>query len=295
MRRGIILLITLFFIIAITVLFGISLQQNSRLLTVLEREQFLLQRSAIIEDTLRILQKNPNIDLIKDAMSMDLFLSTASFIPVEVQGLEILLSLSAHDGRANINALSDSVALQNSLKEYLLRFEVQDVDYFVDLLLDASSKKKEQFLTDYYEAYPYRYHEQMYSETELQQLIDFYEYSRHDNHIEKVPFKALFRYDDANNTLIDANYMKAPLWQMLLPDITPERAKTLEERLSVYEKESDLQVNDAQLSRLKSFNVAFFSPRLFVELEMNENNSSSLMHFMYDLQRKKAGEFTFDF
>ena len=114
-RRGVALLITLFFIIAITAAVGVSLMNLRKSGEELHQARFLLQSGAVIEDILSLIREADKLGVVTDAESLNIFLLTAGFIPLELKGLLVKIEITSAMGRININALQGSPAFQDAL------------------------------------------------------------------------------------------------------------------------------------------------------------------------------------
>ena len=80
------LMITLFFIIAISVSLGIALKQVKGVSTEVSKEKFAMQSSIIIDDVLELLKKSPELQAIDSQGALFAFLSQSSFIHWRVVG-----------------------------------------------------------------------------------------------------------------------------------------------------------------------------------------------------------------
>jgi len=293
-RNAIALLITLFFIIAITAAVGLSLTQLQKGQTQLTQSRFQLQSSAVIEDVLSMLQASLKISPVEDADSFSLFLDSTALIPLEVEELRVKIAIESARGKININTLSGSEALKNALDKYLLRYNIQNSSYLIELMIDCMGGKKEFYLTDLFDERPWFYRDKIAGTRHLEQIVDFYIRTQHDNSVKRVPWNALFRFGDHNTSGIDANYATPEVWQLMLPHISAEDAKNLAEGgIMQYENEGDLGLSERELQQLSAFDVVYYLPRVHVNVAIEEHNNSAEISFEYDVNTKKAKEFTY--
>jgi len=292
-RRGVALLITLFFIIAITAAVGVSLMNLRKSGEELHQARFLLQSGAVVEDVLALVKEADKLGAVTDAESLNLFLMSAGFIPFELKELLVKIEITSAMGRFNINALGGSQVFQEALIAYMVRFNVQDAVYMNDLLIDCIGGYKEVYKTDIFDAMPELYRERIVSKRHLEKILEFYVRERHDNAVTKLPWDQLVRFDDANATTIDANYITPALWQMLLPDLDEERAKELASGEVTYTKLEDIGLSDEKRLELSKFNLSFYLPTVHLDVTVMENNSSAKVAFDYDLTTKKGKHFEF--
>ncbi len=292
-RRGVALLITLFFIIAITAAVGVSLMHLKKSGEALHEARFLLQSGAVVEDVIKLMSEADKLGAVTDTDTLNLFLMTAGFIPLELKELLVKIEITSAMGRVNINALGSSKELQEALIEYMARYNVQDAFYMSDLLMDCMGGYKEVYKTDIFDSMPELYRERIVSKRHLRKVLDFYVRERHDNAVNKLPWDDLVRFDDNNATAVDANYVTPALWQFYLPGIQEERAVELASGEGTYTKLEDLGLSDEDRTRLGKFNLSFFQPTVHMDIEVMENNSTAHIAFDYDLSTKKGKHFEF--
>lgn len=301
-RKGVALLVTLFFIIAITTALGISLSQLQKGSKEVYKGDRIIQSSALLEDILLLLKGSPELKMVKDAETLNIMLLSASVIPFSAEGLEVMIGMKSEMGKLNINALKasipsggtlyDSVLIQR-FNDYLLKREVQDPSYLSQILLDCMGGIKIYYNSDIFDHEPQLYRDRIASAEHLSKILDFYARMRHDGSVYNVPWEELVRFDDNSSTDLDANYVSAELWQMILPDISEERALELAGGETVYGSLEDLSVSEEELAALAPFHVGTYVPRIRVSVDMTEHNSSVRMGFVYDINSTTAKEFSY--
>lgn len=292
-RPAIALLITLFFVISVTAAVGVSIIQLRLSAKQVREGKCLIQSSMILDDLLKLLKTTPLLDQIKDAQSMRYFLENASIIPVALENLNVKININSAMGHFNINTLSYFKPFQEALSGYMLQYEISDVEYFKDLLIDCMSGQKNEYRTDIFDAMPWLHRERIVSMTHLEQIIDYYVLTRHDNNIRKIPWKQLIRFAPSSDRMIDANYITPQLWQLLLPDITEDIAVDLASNEFVYEKSQDLSLADEDMAQLERFDLSYYLPRTLIEVDVRRNDQNVHVAFEYDLKLKQGGNFDY--
>jgi len=294
-RPAIALMVTLFFIMAITVAVGLSLTQLKRGNLQLQEGRFLVQGSAVIEDVLTLLKNSADVIKVEDAATLRLFLDSAAFIPFEVDDLRVKISMRSARSRLNINLLSSSEVLQEALKTYLIRYNIQDVAYFVDLLLDCMGGTQELYRTEIFDEQPWMYRDRIVDRSHFDQLLDFYVKMRHDNSIRTVAWEKIISFGDPKRAQIDANYATPELWRLMLPDAGDEQVKTLAEAgLEGYESEDDLNLSDEEREQIAPFGVTYYLPVAEVKVMIEEYDKMAEIVFQYDIASQQAKEFSYD-
>ncbi|WP_345975706.1 hypothetical protein [Sulfurimonas sp. HSL3-7] len=292
-RRGVALLITLFFIIAITAAVGVSLMNLRKSGEELHQARFLLQSGAVVDDVLALMRGADKLGAVTDAESLNLFLLTAGFIPLELKELLVKIEITSAMGHININALKASKPFQDTLIAYMNRFNVQDALFMSDLLIDCMSGYQDIYKTGIFDEMPELYRERIVSKRHFDKIVDFYIRERHDNAVAKLPWKDLLRFDDANTTVLDANYITPALWQMLIPGLEEERAIELSSGGGAYSSLEDIDLSPERKEGLATFNLSFYQPTVHLDIEIVENNNSANVAFDYDLTAKKGKHFEF--
>ena len=293
-RSAVALLITLFFIIAITAAVGVSLTHLKKSGKELHHARFLLQSAAVVEDVIALMREGEKLGVVSDAESLSVFLSTAGFIPLELKELLVKIEITSAMGHLNINALSSSKELQEAFIAYLVRFNVQDAYYMSDLLLDCMGGTKEVYKTNIFDELPELYRQRIVSSRHFEKILDFYVKERHDSAVLKVPWQDLIRFDENNATMVDANYITPALWQLFIPGLEVERAEALSEAGGgTYSKLEDIDLSPEERTIVSRYKIGFYQPVVHLDIEILENNSSAHIAFDYDISTKKGKHFEF--
>ena len=292
-RKGVALLITLFFIIAITAAVGVSLMNLKKSGDALHEARFLLQSGAIVEDVIALMKEADKMGSVSDADTLSIFLMTAGFIPLELKELLVKIEVTSTMGHLNINVLQQSKVLQDAFIAYLIRFNVQDAYFLSDLLIDSMGGYKESYKTNIFDELPELYRERIVSRRHLDKILDFYTKERHDGAVTKVPWNDLVRFDDNNVTTVDANYITPALWQLYLPDINDERALNLAAGDVTYNGVDDLGLSPDEKVVLSKYTISYFQPTVHVDIAIMEHNSSAHIAYDYDLSTKKGKHFEY--
>jgi len=296
-RQGIALLITIMFVIVISVAIGYGLKQVNEASSIVKKENFMYQSHIIVEDVLSILKTSNEVKMIGDDNSTSelfLFLSQAAFIPFESSGLEIVMKISSARAKFNPLLLKANQVRQDAMRQYLNNYMVNS--QYVDLLVDNISDIKEDnsYNSAIFDENPYLFRDYIASAKHLEKINDFYAKEFNDNSLSKVNFNNLFYYSDNNSTKVDLNYATTEVWEILL-GTTKERAEFLSNGGGSYTDEASLGLNSDELERLNLFNIkSFFEPILFVELEISQNGASTSISFEYDIKEKKGSNFVYE-
>ncbi|MEA3371128.1 MAG: hypothetical protein U9Q40_07295 [Campylobacterota bacterium] len=300
-RSAIALMITLFFIMAISVVLGISLKQLKEATHEVENANFTLQTSVILDDVLTILKNSADLNAIyKDGSkeTLYIFLSEASLIPFEIDGIKVLIELKSARTNLNINSLVDSNGTANikrvkALEEYLFNYNVNSE--YVSMLVDSMSKVKDDmsYNSAIFNENTHLFRDYIASKEHLEEVNGFFTKSFNDNALDEIAFEKLFYYSKERDSKVDLNYVNAELWRLLIA-CDELRAEELSLGGGSYEKLEDLNLNEEEKMALEVFSVSFYEPFLDISVEINEGASAAKIRFEYDMKSKKGSNFVYD-
>jgi len=301
-KKGIALLITLLFIMAITVSIGIGLKYINSASNELSKENFMLENFAVINDALAMLKKSQKIALLAKEESSEVFytiLHEASFIPYENSGLNVTLELSSARSKFNPNTLIDENSTKinevkyQALKEYLKNNNLSD--NYINILLDSMSgiKSDLSYRTGIYDEKPYLFRDYISSDKHLSELNDFYTSLEHNNDIKNINFNNLFYFSKNKKMAIDLNFATAEVWELIL-GTNKQRAKQLSAGGGFYENIESLSLSDSEKLKLSRFNVSYFEPYIDVKINIQRKNQNSYIRFEYNIKSKKGSNFSYE-
>jgi hypothetical protein len=301
MRQGIALLITVLFVMAITVAIGVGLKQVKEASWHVENENFMLQTSIILEDVLTILSASKELDKIvadKSALNFFAFLSSVSFIPFESSGMKVSIEINSARSKFNPNSLLDNnnttnLTRVNVLKEYMNN-KMVNVEY-VNILLDVMGGYKEDisYNSAIFNEKPTLFRDYLVSQKHLDEVNDFYMKTYHDNNLKNINFANLFYFSKEREMKIDLNYATEEVWEMILL-CDKSRAEQLILGAGSYTTLEDLNLSDEEKMALKKFDTTFFEPYLDVVVNIAQNNQSAKIRFEYDISTKKGSNFAYE-
>ena len=295
-KKGIALLVTLMFVIVISVAIGFGLKQVNSASEIVQEENFMYQSSIIVEDILNILKKSPDIQKIADSNSSSelyMFLSQTSLIPFDISGLNVILKVSSARKTFNPSYLHNSQKLSSLMRQYLNNNGVNS--QYLEILVDNLSgiKVDNSYNSRIFDENPYLFRDFIASEAHLKVINDFYTKEYGDNSLQNINFEKLFYFGPDSNITIDLNYATPEVWEFML-GTTRERAEELSMGGGAYSSEIDLSLSDDEKRNLREFSVAYFVPTLLVEIEILKSKSSSKISFEYDILTQKGSNFVYE-
>lgn len=300
-RKAIALLITIFFVIAITVSIGVGLKLVNKASDEVQSENFMLQISVVLDDVLKILKTSVELDNIvkdKSANSFFLFLSQASFIPFESSGIKISLELKSARAKINPNIfvathLPGNNEALNAFKQYLNNYNINTV--YADIMLDVMSGVKEDssYNSEIFYDKPDLFRDYIVSEKHLEEVDDFYKKTYHDNSLKNINLENLFYFSNDKNSFIDLNHATVDAWELML-GCTKERANAIVFGAGTWDVIDDINLLDDEKNMLNKFNTSFFEPYVEVVVNIMQNNNSAKVRFEYDMKTKQGKNFSYE-
>jgi len=300
-RPAIALMITIFFIMLISVAMGVGLKQLNDSKKEVESENFMLQTSFILDDISKLLREMPILKKVADSNDSEayfLFLSSASIIPLESSGVSILIELTSARAKFNINSMVDSNRTINeqrvdALGVYINSYAI-NAEY-INLLLDNMLKVKEDmsYNTDIFTHEPYLFRDYISSQKHLEVINNFYMKSYNDKAIERLEYKNLFYYSNRHDYKIDVNYATVATWQLLL-GCDELRAQEMSLNAGAYKELADLNLGPNEKINFERFQVSYFEPILDVKIEIMKKDEVSKIEFEYDMKTGKGSNFVYE-
>ncbi len=300
-KKGIALLITLLFIVAITASIGLGLKQINNASKELQEQNFLLQTRVILDDVLTILKNSGELNTVMQESSpskLYAFLSQTKEIPLELEGYHVDVEITSARGKFNVNKLMDANTTVNNprveiLKEFVNKQNINS--NFIDLLLDNMGKIKEDlsYNTAIFSEKPMLFRDYIASRKHFKEIERYYANTYNDESLKKIDFDTLFSYGAKKQEFIDLNYATIAVWKLLL-GVDEVKARALASKSGQYTKLGDLDLNAAQKERLSKFDTSFFEPFLEVRLEIKNEKHQAIIEFEYDVKTKKGSNYVYE-
>ncbi len=296
--KGIALLITLLFIMAISVSIGAGLKYVNDTSAEVDNENFLFQSRVITEDIITLLTESRELDTLAKNDSREglfVFLSQSSFIPFELSDFKVSMEISSARAKFNPNTLSDgnnSIAAEkvDALKEYLSRHGVNHS--YVDILLDCMSPSTLSYNSAIFNEKPSLFREYIVSDMHLNEINDFYTQRYYDNNLKSIDLEHLFYPSPDRRTKIDLNYATPEVWEMILGADEP-RAKQLSQGGGSYSDLASLGLKEEEIVSLSRFEVSYFEPYLDIRLHIRKDNKNAYITFEYDIKNRQGSHFSY--
>jgi hypothetical protein len=299
-KNAIALLITLFFLMAITISIGVGFKHVNEAKSSIRDENFLLQTNIILDDVLTFLKDSPELKFITEdetGTAFDIFLSQSEFIPFDISDIKIGISIKSARRKINLNDLLKLSASDTQeeprqlelLKSFLSGYNVNLI--YVDILKDSVSKYKLDYFptTDILDAKPDIFRDYIASHEHLQEINEYYKNSYYENSLSKIDFENLFyiKKIDTNSSsyCIDSMYMSA--WtRHMLTGMSIEEAQDYEPEYS----------DDSQATNINGYKLCKNNERQYldVELDIIHGEKTANIKFEYDILNAKGYNFIYE-
>jgi len=287
-KNGIALLITLFFLMAITISIGIGFKHVNEAKASIKDENFLLQTNIILDDVLTFLEKSPELKNMQTNDGVfDIFLAQSEFIPLEMENIKVAISIKSARAKVNINDLLESNSTQQipQFQEFLNSYNV-NLSY-IDMLKDSVGKNDPP-MTYILDEKPNFFREYIASYKHLEEINEFYTNTYYENSLSQIDFKELFYFGHETNSTninsycIDNNYL-TPWARHMIEGMSLEDAEAYE---AVDSNETDIN----------GFKLCSGEERLYIDvnLEIIQNNNKAKIGFEYDIKHTKGYNFSYE-
>ena len=306
MKKGIALLITLMFIIAITLSIGVGLSYTKRAKNSLSDENFLFQSDILLNDVLNLLKKSKDLQLVakdKSGRAFNIFLAQSSFIPFESSGVSVTIEIKSARSKFNPSTLikpnSKKIDLPrvNLLREYFARKQLNNT--YVDILLDGLGgvKNNLSYNSTIFNKKNTLFRDYIVSKKHLDVFNEFYKNSFYDDSLSRINLENLFYFakDTKGAYAIDINHATQEVWELML-NANASRAKELVMGAGYYTKKNISSIlSKDELNMLSNFKISY-TPQLFldVQVEITQNNSSAKIAFEYDIKKTIGYNFAYE-
>jgi len=296
MKNAIALLITLVFVMIISVAIGYGLTQVKEASKTVEDEKMLYQSSMLLDDVLNILQKSPQLHSLADSNSSDdlyQFLENTRYLPLEIANEKVILSFESANARLNINSLdkNNEVLFRDYFSRYMVGSE------YVEILQECMRKNKAKdeynnYTSTLFDNHPELFRDYIASKKHLDIINLFYKNEYGDTNLKNIDFQELFSYSQEGEMTVDLNYAKPAVLELIL-GCSSERALALYQNSGAYKSLEDLHLTQQERQNIAKFQTTFFAPYLLVSMEIIREESSSKIRFKYDIKSKKGYDFVF--
>jgi hypothetical protein len=296
-RGAIALMITLFFIMALSITIGLGLKYVKEGAQTVNEQSFMIQTRSVLDDFLTMLKTSPQIKEINSADTLSVFLSEAGFIPLSNNDITVIIKIHSARDKLNPKILNTQVKRDAFLS--FLSANGVNTEY-LNILDDMMGGIKEDgsYKTDIFSQRPYLFRDYIASDAELDIASRFYEKNFHEDSIKKITPHKLFYTGSENNSTrykMDLNHIEPVCWEVIL-GCDKSRAEMLSNNAGFYNNANDLHLSEDENLSLARFhqNISYYEPYIGIEITIMKENEKAVISFEYNLESKKGSNFVFE-
>lgn len=297
-KNAIALMITLFFIIAITLSLGIGLKYLNDSSEKVTEEEFTLQCNMFLYDFMNILKTSKDVALIKSPDTLALFLSQAAFIPLSEGDYNFQIQIESARSKINPIIFNSKERFQD-LESYLARYNITSDYIYILKDLMGGIKEDLSYNTEIFNDNPNLFRDYIVSPKHLEEINKFYIDKFGDKNIDNLKTGELFYTSsetNASNYKLDLNYVTPTVWELII-GCDEERARALTENgKGLYTTYQDLGLSKDENNSLSDFsnNIDFYEPIIKINILIEEKDHKANIQFEYNLESKKGSNFVFE-
>ncbi|MFK5937063.1 MAG: hypothetical protein QM497_01590 [Sulfurimonas sp.] len=291
-KPAIALLLTLVFIMLITVSLGVSLKYMKQSTQALNDENFMFQVTTVVDDFVNILKTSSELNEVTDSDALALFLAESSLLPFENQDVRVMIEMKSARAKINPNTF-DSPQKINLLQDFLVS-KVINSEY-ANMISDSINGIKEDnvYNSDIFVEHPYLFRDYITSDKHLEKINKIYRIKYHEESLNNLDFSELFYTNNDKNSTIDLNYATPLVWELMI-GCDEDRAITLNAGSGTYQSVEDLSLDEKEIVALSYFSTTYFSPILDVSINIDKNGERAFVRFEYNIKTKKGSNFVFE-
>ncbi len=284
-KKGVIMIITLAFIMSLTLLVLRNATTTDKYLKDVGNSLFYAQfNRSFLDMTVAIKKLSKQI---KDADTLAFALKIPIIISDKKSNMQAFLKLNHGAKKFNINKLIKNGKINQPLYDLIYsimnNYDISDSPFFMSLLLDAIDADNKQRVygsefthledTTLSDGGVMNYHG-------FKKILDYYAAFQNDGNIYKIPWSEIISFSGKK---IDYNYL-SPLVKASL-----EQNYGISEfnKNSLIYKDKDLSLTREQKDVLKTLDIDYYVPVILCNFEFHFEDKQAHVVFFYDLQSKR--------
>jgi len=289
-RPAMVLLVTLFFIVALGVVVTTMMTQSEYFLKKVNMTNFYTQSNLIYNDLESIL-KSESKD-INDSLGLYMLTSFPIILDDTKSNLQIKMSCKSAAFGFNPNCLgkkTNSAEFHKCYDIVLALFQalkVKDPERLINTIADSIDKDELERYIETEIVVKHPWFKQGYIETmdRFKRIVYFYAHKSEDYGVLKIPWE---RYLSFRNEKIDFNYIDPVLATAISPEIDSGSLATLKAKGDVFpiSEFEDVGISGNVKDELIKAGVKTYVPLLQCSIELIHNDNWSKTEFYYDIEK----------
>ena len=293
MKKAVILLATLLFVMLLIFLIGVNTKLLKRGFEISNETKFMVQVNSLLKDiTVLIDKKAP---LITNATFLNV-LTSAQWSIEYGQALKVTLDMKSDAKALNINAIRPPFELGDGESHYgiydiissiLETYEIRDSTYLLDLILDTVDADLDERTFNSEIALVDANFEQghIHSMQHFRQILSYYARATNDSKASNVPWE---KYIAFTHRQADINFLDTKMLAYVLEREESEIAKQIQENQPI--EDMSVVFSPEEVNLLTKLGVQSFVPivKCIVHIETLERVAKA--EFLYDLKTKRVSD-----
>ena len=292
-RKGIVLFITLMLMLLLLGIVSVFLSKTKESKDEVTSSFAIVQTNFIMHNLFEYLK---TIKFDEDTIHY----ASMTPMPLNLGQSNLLLKITSAQSRININSFVQSAIKDNLVSDkfilLLTKYKLKDPYFFLDLLKDTIDKDKESRNSqnsEIVETYPTFRNKKIYTQAQLDKIIDYYFDKTGDANIYNFPFSKIFGF---TNAAIDINFLSYESMQILFDDANQNILKTIADYPDVYKKLEELPFDDYYMKKVKKGmlgqNIATTTQLLNISVKIKyKEQFKSKINFEYNTKTKKVSNY----
>ena len=293
MKKAVILLATLFFVMLIIFLIGVNTKLLKRGFEISNETKFMVQVNSLLKDIKVLLDKKA--PLITNATFLNV-LTSAQWSIEYGQALKVTLDMKSDARALNINSIRPPDELGGTENRYgiydiissiLEENEVKDAPYLLDLILDTVDTDLEERSYNSEIASVDANFEQgrIHSMQHFRQILSHYARAVSDSKANSIPWETYIAF---THRQADVNFLDIKMLSSVLKRDESEIAKQIQENSPI--EDMSVVFSPDEVALLTSLGVQAFVPivKCVVHIETLERVAKA--EFLYDLKSKRVSD-----
>lgn len=292
-RDGVVLFVTLMMILLLMSIVTVFLNQTKESKDKVTTMFAMNQTNAVMYNLLNYIK---TVELDEYAI----YFASQFPIPLNLGRSNVLLRLKSDQTKINLNGFIGASMTDNLIHDrfilLLLRYKLQEPEYFLDLLKDTVDEdidSRNSTPSEIVLEHPIFKNLKIYNKIHLEQIIEYYYKETGDVSIYNVPFDDLFTFTQAP---IDLNFISLELMEIIFEDMNSFTLKTIDEYEGIFEDMEDLPFDAYYRKKVEKgmLGQSFTTKTEVLAIEITLlylTQFESKIHFKYNIKSKQIYDY----
>jgi hypothetical protein len=293
MKKGVALLSTIMFIVAILGFVTLNTKLFKKATGNIDEIQFMIQSGIIVDDIIALFKKTPMLKKVKNSQSLKMLLDLFIGIPFALEDYSVNIALSnTKNAKFNINNLDENSSA--IIEDIFIQKELSAPIYLIDIIKDILKTVSDTtyYNTEWFDENPFAHHGNIINKEHLSKIIDFYKKKHYDTAVNLAFFDTILKYENnGNSRTLDINAMSKEQWSLFVPNCGYFEEDYIE---NITDLNNRCGVETGLILKKLGF-TSFFIPVVEVKIDISKENQNAHIVFDYNTNNAKVSNFEFIF